>query len=106
MLKKILQVVSRREEGVVSKTAWDEFIDWCLRKDLKPIPAHAWTLAYYVLTLEGLLSLTQIRKCLAETAKAHAEKFKTAQIREPSIEKPQRRAMCRSPKLVMKWSLN
>jgi hypothetical protein len=67
--------------------AWDEFIEWCLRKDLMLMPAHAWALAYYVLTLEGLLSPTQIRKCLSEIAKAHSEKFKNRPDRDQLIEK-------------------
>ena len=85
--KKLPQVVSRRVGTSIRNTAWEDFVDWCLLKNLKPMPAHAWTLASYVLSLEGQLSPTQIRKCLADVAKFHAEKSKKRPDRNPLIEK-------------------
>ena len=71
---KLPQAVSRRVKTFISNTAWGEFVDWCLLRNLKPMPVHAWTLASYVLSLEGQLSPIQIRKCLIEVAKIHTAK--------------------------------
>jgi hypothetical protein len=85
--KKLPQVVSGRVVTFVSNTAWGDFVDWCLRKNLNPMPAHAWTLASYILSLEGQLNPTQIRKCLTEVAKEHTKKSKKRPDRDPLIEK-------------------
>jgi hypothetical protein len=77
---KLPQVVSRRIKIFISNTAWGDFVDWCLLRNLKPMPAHAWTLASYALSLEGQLSPIQICKCLIEVAKIHTEKSKNAPI--------------------------
>jgi hypothetical protein len=71
---KLPQVVSRRVKTFISNTAWGEFVDWCLLRNLKPMPVHAWTLASHVLSLEGQLGPIQIRKCLIEVAKIHTAK--------------------------------
>ena len=85
--KRLPQVASKRKETFVSNVVWDQFVDWCLHKSLKPIPAHSWALAAYTLTLEGRMSPAQIRKCLAKIGKAHAEKSKSRPDRDPLIEK-------------------
>ena len=87
LLKKLPKLLSNRERTFVSNAAWDQFVDWCLHKSLKPMPAHTWTLAAYTLTLEGQMSLAQIRKCLAKIGKAHVKKSKKRPDRDPLIEK-------------------
>lgn len=80
-------MVSKREAPYVKNVVWDEFVGWCLHKNLKPISAHAWPLAAYTLTLEGQMSPSQIRKCLAKIGKVPAEKSKPRPDRDPLIEK-------------------
>lgn len=78
---------SKRAKGFVGNVAWDEFVAWCIAKNLNPMPAHAWTLAAYIRTLEENMSPPNIRKHLADIAKAHAEKSRKRPERDPLIAK-------------------
>lgn len=79
--------ILQRVENFVGNPAWDDFVDWCKRQNLTPLPANAWTLAAYLRSLEGNTSLVQIRKCVADIGKAHAEKSKRRPERHQLIKK-------------------
>ena len=85
--KKPLDKPSKPSKSFIGNAAWDEFVAWCIAKSLNPMPAHAWTLAAYIRTLEGNMNPVQIRKHLADVAKAHAEKSKKRPERDPLIAK-------------------
>ena len=74
-------------ENFVGNAAWNEFVEWCGHKNLKAMPANAWTLAAYIRSLGGQESLTHLRKRVADIGKAHAEKSKRRPDRDPLIEK-------------------
>lgn len=77
----------QRIENFVGNAAWEDFVDWCTHKNLQAVPANAWTLAAYIRSLEGVESLANIRKRIADIGKAHAEKSKKRPERHPLIEK-------------------
>jgi hypothetical protein len=77
----------RRIENFVGNAAWDDFVAWCLRRNLNPVPANAWTLAAYIRSCEGRESLVKLRKRVADIGKAHAEKSKRRPERDPLIAK-------------------
>ena len=85
--KKPMDKPSNSSKSFVGNVAWDEFVAWCIAKSLNPLPAHAWTLAAYIRTLEEHMSPPDIRKHLADVAKAHAEKSKKRPERDPLITK-------------------
>ena len=85
--KKPIDKPPKSSKSFVGNVAWDEFVAWCIAKNLNPLPAHPWTLAAYIRTLEEHMSPPNIRKHLADVAKAHAEKSKKRPERDPLIGK-------------------
>ena len=85
--KKPIDKPSKSSKSFVGNVAWDEFVAWCIAKNLNPLPAHPWTLAAYIRTLEEHMSPPNIRKHLADVSKAHAEKSKKRPERDPLIAK-------------------
>lgn len=85
--KKPIDKPSKSSKSFVGNVAWDEFVAWCIAKNLNPLPAHPWTLAAYIRTLEEHMSPPNIRKHLADVSKAHAEKSKKRPERDPLIGK-------------------
>lgn len=85
--KKPIDKPSKSSKSFVGNVAWDEFVAWCIAKSLNPLPAHPWTLAAYIRTLEEHMSPPNIRKHLADVSKAHAEKSKKRPERDPLIGK-------------------
>lgn len=85
--KKPIDKPSKSSKSFVGNVAWDEFVAWCIAKNLNPLPAHPWTLAAYIRTLEEHISPPNIRKHLADVSKAHAEKSKKRPERDPLIGK-------------------
>ena len=85
--KKPIDKPSKSSKSFVGNVAWDEFVAWCIAKNLNPLPAHPWTLAAYIRTLEEHISPPNIRKHLADVSKAHAEKSKKRPERDPLIAK-------------------
>ena len=85
--KKPIDKPSKSRKSFVGNVAWDEFVAWCIAKNLNPLPAHPWTLAAYIRTLEEHMSPPNIRKHLADVSKAHAEKSKKRPERDPLIGK-------------------
>lgn len=77
----------QRIENFVGNAAWDDFVAWCAHKNLNAMPANAWALAAYIRSLEGVESLPNLRKRVADIGKAHAEKSKRRPERHPLIEK-------------------
>ena len=85
--KKPIDKPPKSSKSFVGNVAWDEFVAWCIAKSLNPLPAHPWTLAAYIRTLEEHMSPPNIRKHLADVSKAHAEKSKKRPERDPLIGK-------------------
>ena len=85
--KKPIDKPPKSSKSFVGNVAWDEFVAWCIAKNLNPLPAHPWTLAAYIRTLEEHMSPPNIRKHLADVSKAHAEKSKKRPERDPLIGK-------------------
>lgn len=51
--------------------AWNEFTGWCRSRGLKPIPAHAWTVAAYVRWCEPRRDFQAIVDSLKAIARRH-----------------------------------
>lgn len=51
--------------------AWNEFSAWCRVRGLKPLPAHAWTVAVYVRWCETRHELPVIVENLKAIARRH-----------------------------------
>jgi len=71
----------------VQDEVWQAFVDWCLSRGLKAVPAHHWTLAAYALALAGHEKPDDIRKILNTVAKAHLEKSRSRPDRHPLVER-------------------
>ena len=55
----------------VQDKAWRDFVKWCAARSLGSLPAHPWTVAAYVRTLEGRHLHPAIVKRVKAIARAH-----------------------------------
>ena len=66
-------------------TSWDDFVDWCLKRRLSPLPANAWTVAAYLRHLDLRFSPVIIGKHLKSIARMHALKSRHRPDRDPMV---------------------
>lgn len=76
--------------------SWAAFVQWCETNRLRAAPAHPWTLAAYVCTLEGKMRIDAIRRHVGQIGQMHHEKLRKRPDRHPlvlrTIESLRRRA--------------
>lgn len=65
--------------------AWDEFVFWCQKNRLTPLPANAWTIAAYLRFLDKDFSPPEIAKSLKAISRAHALKSRMRPDRDPMV---------------------
>ena len=74
-------IVSNKEQS------WSTFVAWCEAHKLCPAPAHPWTVAAYLRSLEGTMRLDAIRRHLAQVGRMHFEKVRKRPDRHPLVER-------------------
>jgi hypothetical protein len=65
--------------------AWTEFVEWCKRHRLRPLPAHPWTLAAYARWCEVRYRHTSIMGRIRAIARVHLLECEPAPDRHPLV---------------------
>lgn len=90
-MKRIVSVAALNKQQ-----SWVAFVRWCETNKLRSAPAHPWTLAAYVCTLEGKMRIDAIRRHVGKIGQMHHEKLRKRPDRHPlvlrTIESLRRRA--------------
>lgn len=50
---------------------WNEFVGWCKKRHVKPMPAHAWTIAAFLRWLDSQSKGDQAEAALKSISRAH-----------------------------------
>lgn len=75
----------RRIRRHTQSDAWDDFVQWCQRRELVAVPANPWTLAAYVRALEPHQTPRAIAKAVKDIARVHEEKTRKRIDRDPLV---------------------
>lgn len=67
--------------------AWTEFVAWCRRRRLKPLPAHPWTLAAYIRWCESQNRRPSLTDRLRAIARMHLLRGETPPDRHPTVKR-------------------
>ncbi len=67
--------------------SWDAFNAWCDARGLCAAPAHPWTLAAYVRSLENSMRVETIRRHVGMIGQVHFEKLRRRPDRDPLVRK-------------------
>ena len=73
--------------GRMDKKAWDDFVFWCQRRYLNPVPANPWTLAAYVRWCESRMTSRVIVKAIREIDRVHESKTRKRIHRDPLVKR-------------------
>ena len=73
--------------GRMNKKAWDDFVFWCQRRCLNPVPANPWTLAAYVRWCESRMTPRMIAKAIREIDRVHESKTRKRIHRDPLVKR-------------------
>ena len=65
--------------------AWKDFADWCQSRNLRALPAHPWTVAYYARWCEGHHRHRTIVKAVQSISRAHLLHCHTPPDRHPVV---------------------
>lgn len=74
-----------------SARVWSEFRRWCTARGLKPLPAHAWTIAAYLRVVDrrakgGVSGAEAAAKALEVIAREHLLKTARVPTRHPTVQ--------------------
>jgi hypothetical protein len=69
----------------VREKAWSDFAEWCKARGLRPLPAHAWTIAAYARWCETRHRLPVILKRIKTIARVHLLECAGAPDRHPTV---------------------
>jgi hypothetical protein len=76
--------------------AWTDFAKWCRDRGLRPLPAHAWTLAAYARWCEARHRYPAIVERVQAIARVHLLACATAPDRHPTVTRTLRSLELRS----------
>lgn len=65
--------------------AWMDFVAWCRRHRLRPMPAHPWTVAAYARWCEARYRYTSILRRIRAIARIHLLECEAAPDRHPVV---------------------
>ena len=68
-----------------SDAAWRHFVAWCRARGLKPLPAHAWTIAAYARACERRFGHGNVVPRITSIARAHLMQGHSAAVRHPTV---------------------
>jgi len=68
-----------------SDAAWRHFVAWCRARRLKPLPAHAWTIAAYARACERRFGHGAVVARIGSIARAHLMQGHSAADRHPTV---------------------
>ncbi len=66
---------------------WDEFVHWCKKRHLKPLPAHPWTIAAYLRWMDTHHDGENAEKALKSISRAHLLAGRRSPHNHPMIER-------------------
>ena len=84
-------MTTRRTSSATAARTWSEFKRWCASRGLKPLPAHAWTIAAYLRVVDrrakGEDGARAARHALDVIAREHLLKTARVPTRHPTVQK-------------------
>jgi hypothetical protein len=69
----------------IRERAWIDFVQWCRRHGLRPLPAHPWTVAAYARWCEPRHKYPNIVNRIRAIARAHLLRCRAAPDRHPTV---------------------
>jgi len=65
--------------------AWSDFVAWCRKRGLSPMPANPWTVAAYARWCERQHRYPVIMRAIRAVARVHRSKSRTRPDRHPTV---------------------
>lgn len=69
----------------IQEKAWKDFADWCQSRNLRALPAHPWTVAFYARWCEGHHRHRTIVKAVKSISRVHLLHCHTPPDRHPVV---------------------
>ena len=71
-------------------TAWNDFVAWCRKRGLSPMPANPWTVAAYARWCERHHRFPAIMRTIRAIARVHRSKSRKRPDRHPTVARTMR----------------
>lgn len=71
-------------------SAWNDFVGWCRKRGLNPMPANPWTVAAYARWCERHHRFPAIMKTIRAIARVHRTKSRRRPDRHPTVARTMR----------------